>query len=78
MLQTKVSKQLTIFEERINSLLEDGYVIQIKSVATNKSLWFAFLRHRTNHHHVHLYAYPDKNRIVQKSNGHIVHDSPLL
>lgn len=60
-----------IFEERLNSLLEDNYQ---KRVDTRLShIWFVRLKHMANGNTIILRGYPHDGRIEQSTNGIIKH-----
>lgn len=65
----------TIFKHRCTSMLEDGYV----EVSYTDMTYFIFakLRHRTNGNIVTLTAFPQSNRMMQKTNGRVVYDGPI-
>lgn len=64
-----------VFEHRIASMLEDGYVEMHYTDMT----YFIFtkLRHRSNGNIVTLTAFPQSNRMMQKTNGRVVYDGPI-
>lgn len=70
--------QAAVFNERISSLIEDGYVVQFKTLTAVDNLWFATLRHRSNGNRVLLKAYPLENTILQYTNKRLTHKGSLL
>lgn len=70
--------QAAFFNERIDSLIEDGYVVQFKTMTAADNLWFATLRHRSNGNRILLKAYPLENSILQYTNKVITHKGQLL
>lgn len=69
-----VDKLVVAFDERRHSLMQDGYNI-ITSTYTDKFLYNKF-RH-SNGNYISIIAYIDDCRIVQRSNGMIVHDEKV-
>lgn len=65
-----------VFNERVTSLLDDGYHIMFRSSDELDSLWFASLRHH-NGNRVLITAYPYENRLVQKTNHIVTHEGAL-
>lgn len=65
-----------VFNERVTSLLNDGYHIMFRSEGVATSLWFASLRHH-NGNRVIIKAYPDDNRLVQTTNHIVTHEGTL-
>lgn len=65
-----------VFNERVTSLQNDGYHIMFRSSDEVGSLWFASLRHH-NGNRVLITAYPYENRLVQKTNHIVTHESSL-
>lgn len=64
-----------VFEHRIASMLEDGYV----EVTYTDMTYFIFtkLRHRSNGNIVTITAFPQADRMMQKANGRVVYDGPI-
>lgn len=69
-----VEKLVVAFDERRHSLMKDGYNI-ITSTYTDKFLYNKF-RH-CNGNYVSIIAYIDDCSIVQRTNGHIVHNEKV-
>lgn len=57
---------MQIYGERLRSLLEDGYVVQVKS--DQPRLKYTALRHRSNGNRIRLYCYPVEGVIKQMTN----------
>lgn len=70
--------QLSIFNERVQSLVEDGYVVQCRTVTAANNLWFATMRHRSNGNRIVVKAYPLENKIVQFTNKICTHTDTLV
>lgn len=70
--------QLTIFNERVQSLVEDGYVVQCRTITATENLWFATMRHRSNGNRIIVKAYPIENRIVQFTNKICTHTDTMV
>lgn len=64
-----------IFQERVSSLLEDGYRVIVK--VDNSTLLFAKLRNLANGNHIILKAYPQDKKLVQYTNNILVHQEQL-
>lgn len=69
-------KAVRAWNERVSSLLGDGYAVVFRSSGVSDDMWFASLRHR-NGNRVSLTAYWQRNQLVQRTNGRIVHESTL-
>ena len=69
-------KALLVFDQRVDSLKEDGYRLLFKSTGDVPDVWFASLRHR-NGNRVTLAAYWKRNRLVQRTNGIVTHEGSL-
>lgn len=71
----KLESLRTLFEHRVASMLEDGYV----EVSYTDMTYFIFtkLRHRSNGNIVTLTAFPQADRMMQKANGRVVYDGPI-
>lgn len=74
MMGSKVSIN-SIFQERVTSLLEDGYRVIVK--VDNSTLLFAKLRNLANGNHIVLKAYPQDKKLVQYTNNILVHQEQL-
>lgn len=74
--KTSRSNANKLFRERVNSLVSDGYKIVFSSTGLTSSMWFVSLRHQ-NGNRVTIAVYWDTNRLVQRTNGVIVHESTL-
>lgn len=70
--------QMAIFNERVSSLEEDGYVVQIRTVTAIDNVWFATMRHRSNGNRIVIKAYPLENRIVQFTNKICTHTDTMV
>lgn len=66
------SKFYRVFEERIQSLLDDHYCKRVDSRLPH--LWFVRLKHMSNGNSVVLRGYPHESRIIQTTNGACKHD----
>ena len=71
----KLESLRKVFEHRIASMLEDGYVEMHYTDMTY--FIFAKLQHRTNGNVVTLTAFPQADRMMQKTNGRVVYDGPI-
>lgn len=71
---TNVDKLVVAFDERRHSLMKDGYNI-ITSTYTDKFMYNKF-RH-SNGNYISIIAYIDDYRIVQRTNGIIVHEEKV-
>lgn len=69
-----VEKLVVAFDERRHSLMQDGYNI-INSTYTDKFMYNKF-RH-SNGNYISITAYIDDCRIIQRTNGMIVHDEKV-
>lgn len=65
-----------IFNERVSSLLNDGYHIMFRSSGVANTLWLASLRHH-NGNRVIIKAYPYENRLVQTTNHIVTHEGTM-
>lgn len=65
-----------VFNERVTSLLDDGYHVMFRSSGVADALWFASLRHH-NGNRVIIKAYPNDNRLVQTTNNIVTHEGTL-
>lgn len=70
--------QMAIFNERVSSLVEDGYVVQVRTITAIDNVWFATMRHRSNGNRVVVKAYPLENRIVQYTNKICTHTDTMV
>lgn len=66
----------SIFEHRVNSLLDDGYFVMVDCVL-NDGCRYVVLLHRINKNKVSLRVDISKNRLTQWRNGHIVYDGQI-
>lgn len=68
-------KTQSILQERVNSFLEDGYVIVVQS----SSPTFAFykLRHRLNGNVITISAEPFRNWMVQRTNDKMTYSGNI-
>lgn len=71
---TNVDKLVVAFDERRHSLMQDGYNV-ITSTYTDKFMYNKF-RH-SNGNYISIIAYIDDGRIVQRTNGKVVHDEKV-
>lgn len=71
-LPTKLEK---VFAERIRTLREDGFRVQVESYMPN--LWFVKLRHASNGNRIILRCWPSESRIEQERN-HIINHSEIV
>lgn len=69
---TKLEK---VFAERLRTLREDGYRVQVESYMPN--LWFVKLRHASNGSRIILRCWPSESRIEQERN-HIVNHTEIV
>lgn len=69
-----VNKLVVAFDERRHSLMQDGYNI-INSTYTDEFMYNKF-RH-SNGNYVSIIAYRDDCRIVQRTNGKVVHSEKV-
>lgn len=60
-----------IFAERVKSLREDGYRINVESYMPN--LWFVKLRHASNGNRIILRCHPSDGLIEQERNHILCH-----
>lgn len=67
-------KLVVAFSERRHSLMKDGYNI-VTSTYTDKFMYNKF-RH-SNGNYISIIAYSDDCRLVQRTNGKIVHDEKV-
>lgn len=65
----------TIIRDRVNSLLDDGYILLFRASDMQKFVYR--LRHRTNGNQVTLYVYYSRNWLQQYSNGKITYNAPI-
>lgn len=65
-----------VFNERVTSLLNEGYRIMFRSEGMAATLWFVSLRHY-NGNRVIIKAYPYDNRLVQSTNYVVTHEGTL-
>lgn len=61
----------TVFNERLNSLLSDGYCKRVDSRLPN--LWFVRLKHMANGNDIKLCGYPMDGVIAQWTNHILTH-----
>ena len=69
-----VQKLVVAFDERRHSLMQDGYNI-ITSTYTDEFMYNKF-RH-SNGNYVSIIAYRDDCRLIQRTNGKVVHDEKV-
>lgn len=70
------TRALATFNERLQSLLSDGYKVSFKSTGCTSNMMFACLRHH-NGNRVSLYAYLNENRLIQRTNHIVTHTGAL-
>ena len=64
-----------VFDERVSSLLADGYC---KRVDTRlPSIWYVRLKHMTNGNEIRLYGYPSRMNIRQVTNNIETHNETV-
>lgn len=75
---TKVNRcrGIATFNERVQSLINDGYHVTFKSSDCTSDMLWACLRHH-NGNRVTLYAFMNENRLVQRTNHIVTHKSSL-
>lgn len=73
---TARSKANVLFRERVASLVGDGFRVLFSSTGVTANMWFVSLRH-TNGNKVTLSAHWDTNKLIQRTNGVVVHESSL-
>lgn len=69
-------KAACALNERVASLIDDGYRVRFKSSSFNNEMWWVTLLHK-NGHKITLCAYWRKNKLIQKTDGRITHESSL-
>ena len=67
-------KLLAALKERCQSLVKDGYTI---IYSANGIGWVYYKLRHTNGNYVSLHAMLEYNRLVQRTNGLIVHDEKV-
>ena len=65
-----------VFNERVSSLLDDGYHVMFRSSGVADTLWLASLRHH-NGNRVVIKGYPYENRLIQTTNHIVTHEGTL-
>lgn len=75
MIETKASKTIRIIGQRIQSLVDDGYI----EISYTDMTYFIFakLRHKTNGNVVTINANPHSNKMVQKTNGKVTYSGTI-
>lgn len=68
-------KTQTVLQERVNSFLEDGYCLVVKS--NNPTFAFFKLRHRMNGNVITISAEPFRNEMVQRTNGTVTYSGKI-
>lgn len=76
LLHANRARGMSTFENRVHSLIQDGYHITFKSTRVTSDMWWACLRHH-NGNRVTLYAYFAENRLVQRTNHIVTHEGAL-
>lgn len=69
-------KAMRAWNERVSSLLGDGYQLVFRSSGISNDMWFVSLRHQ-NGNRVNLTAYWQRNQLIQRTNGLISHEGTL-
>ena len=69
-------KAARALNERVASLLDDGYHIRFRSSSFSSDMWFVSLFHK-NGNRVTISAYWQRNEITQRTNGKITHEGTL-
>ena len=65
-----------VFDERVSSLLADGYC---KRVDTRlPSIWYVRLKHMSNGNEIVLRGYPQEGCIIQTTNNIVTHRETVL
>ncbi len=64
------------FNERVQSLVDDGYHVTFRASGFASDFYWATLRHH-NGNKVTISAYIDENRIMQRTNHIVVHEGTL-
>ena len=64
------------FAERLSSLRDDGYRVQVESYLPY--LWFVKLRHGSNGNRIILRCWPHDGKIEQETNHICVHRETLV
>lgn len=65
------SRFTKVFDERVNSLIADGYCKRVDARLPN--VWVARFQHNSNGNKIVLKGYPLNGKICQWTNGRIVH-----
>lgn len=65
---------LAALKERCQSLIKDGYTILYRADGIG---WHYIKLHHSNGNYVSLHAMCECNRLVQRTNGIIVHDEKM-
>ena len=75
MMVSTATKIFRIIDQRIRSLVDDGYI----EVSYTDMTYFIFakLRHRTNGNVVTITAYPHMDKMVQKTNGKVTYSGTI-
>ena len=69
-------KAACVLNERVASLLDDGYRVMFRASGFYSDMWYVSLRHK-NGHKVTITAYWKANKIVQKTDGRVTHEGSL-
>lgn len=75
-LPTELRHARIVFNERVSSLLSDGYLLQFRMSGVANTLWLAKLRHH-NGNRVIIKAYPWDNLLIQTTNQVVTHEGTL-
>lgn len=76
MTETIYTKRLAIFRNRLQSFLDDGYTVIVKSQQIY--MMFYKLQHKKNGSIVTFTVYLFKNYMIQKRNGQTVYSGEII
>ena len=74
--QVNRCRGLATFNQRVQSLLDDGYHVTFRSSGCTSDMLWACLRHH-NGNRVTVYAYMNENRLIQRTNHIVTHTGTL-
>ena len=69
------SKFTKVFDERVNSLIADGYCKRVDSRLPH--IWVAHFKHSSNGNRILLRGYPLEGTIYQWTNDNFVHSEKV-